>query len=109
MSTKTEYESELMRAVPFGLGKPSTGQYSIKQGGWKSFGGQGQAEKDPLGWVVKHSELCQERYIQVLVMHRYESFKTTNSHVTLDILISDVENGARILYPIFIFLYLYYF
>ena len=92
-----------LRNLPWGLGKPTTGRYSIEQGGWKLFGGQGQTSKSsdsPDAWVPKVSEVCEDRYVMILVINKEEHQNTfwnipSNEHgLILDIKVDGMIASA---------------
>ena len=98
-----------MRSKSYGLGKPSTGQYEIVDeevinydslGVWKAFGAQGQYttewvnDASAMGFRPYTSEPCESRYVMVTVLHKNENRLTDDSEVVLDIMISELVEGA---------------
>jgi hypothetical protein len=67
---------------------------------WKAFGAQGQYTTDwvmdgsPMGFRPYHSEPCESRYVMVTVVHNAEDRLTDDSEVVLDIMISELVEGA---------------
>ena len=56
-----------MNEKPWGLGKPTTGEYDTTGSlGYHVFGGQGQGELQE-GWKLSSDSTCAHRYMMVLV------------------------------------------
>ena len=88
----------ILRALPWGLGQPTSGQYDIAEGGWKAFGSQGQYpnSETPLGYAPHTTERCQARYLLVVVVTKEDAkFADTTKNLILDIKIVHRGDDAR--------------
>ena len=106
-----------LRKLPWGLGQPTTGEYDMAAGGWKTFGGQGQYPntETPLGWTPAMAETCRARYLMVVVVNKEGAEWFENSkNLILDIKVVNRGDSAirdkvglfsKILLSAFIFKY----